>query len=73
MRNHNYNWVGWALGIGMVSACVAAAAPRLTPLLGGKWPRFTRGNAEDVKVVGNYAYLALGGILAGRTGCTGHQ
>ena len=37
-----------------------ATQPRLTPLLRGKWPQFSRGNANDVKVVGHYAYVALG-------------
>ena len=38
-----------------------AAQPQLQTLLGGKWPKFARGSAADVTVVGNYAYLALSG------------
>jgi hypothetical protein len=37
-----------------------AAQPRLQALLPGKWPAWPRGSAYDVKVVGNYAYVALG-------------
>ena len=42
-------------------AAAPAAQPSLQPLLQGKWPDWTQGgNAQDVKVVGNYAYVALG-------------
>ena len=37
-----------------------AAPPSLQPLLQGKWPTLPRGEAYDVQVVGNYAYVALG-------------
>ena len=54
--------------LALLAGCLAAsltvidaAQPSLQPLLGGKWPAFPRGNARDVKVVGNYAYLADGG------------
>ena len=37
-----------------------AAAPAVQTLLPGKWPAFPRGGgALDIKVVGNYAYVAL--------------
>jgi hypothetical protein len=36
------------------------AQPHLQPLLQGKWPKETRGTGYDVKMVGDYAYLALG-------------
>jgi hypothetical protein len=39
----------------------AAAQPSLRLLFQGKWPAWTRGAAHDVKVVGNYAYVADGG------------
>jgi len=40
-------------------AVAYTAPPSLQLLLPGKWPAF-RGEANDVKVVGNYAYVALG-------------
>ncbi len=44
----------------LLAGSVAAAQPRLEPLLNGKWAEVTHGFATDVKVVGNRAYLALG-------------
>ena len=41
------------------------APPSLQPLLQGKWPTVTRGEATEVKVVGNYAYVTLYGTGAG--------
>lgn len=43
-------------------AVTHAAPPSLQPLTLGKWPTWPRpgGSAHDVKVVGNYAYVALG-------------
>ena len=41
-------------------AATHAAPPSLQPLLQGKWPAWPRGYAQVVKVVGNYAYVALG-------------
>ena len=50
------------LAVGMLAAGLAAAhaaPPSVQPLLPGKWPAWPRGDALDVKVVGNYAYVAL--------------
>jgi len=45
----------FAVGLGATHA----ATPTLQPLLQGKWPAFPRGgDARDVKVSGNYAYVA---------------
>ena len=41
-------------------AAAHAAPPSLQTLLPGKWPGWTRGYAQVVKVVGNYAYVAIG-------------
>src|ERR1035437_8707253 len=59
--NHNSNWTRPALALGLLLNALAfgAGPAHLTPLLQGKWPGFTSGNAYDVKVVGNRAYLAL--------------
>lgn len=53
--------------LAMLAGCLAvglaathAAPPSLQPLLQGKWPKWPPGSAWDVKVVGNYAYVALG-------------
>jgi hypothetical protein len=61
MTNHNYSWARLALALGLLLTAmgVGAAAPRLEPLLEGKWPSYPRGAASDVKVVGSRAYLAL--------------
>ena len=46
----------WAL---MVVAA-AAAPPRLEQMFSGQWPEYARGDATDVVVVGNRAYVAFG-------------
>src|SRR5262245_55490053 len=40
-------------------ATTRAASPSLHPLSQGMWPALPPGIARDVKVVGDYAYLAL--------------
>ena len=63
MRKRNSKSAGWVVGllvVGVVSVCMAAAPPRLEPWSNGKWPEYTRGTRDDVKVVGNRAYVALG-------------
>src|SRR5262245_54864086 len=48
--------LAWALTVLGVPA-----QPRLEPLGTGRWPGFTYGAAaHDVKVVGKYAYVAMG-------------
>jgi hypothetical protein len=78
-RSHIHRGACLALLAGGLAAGLAAAhaaPPRLQPLRQGKWPTWPRGDAHDVKVVGNYAYVALGaGGLAvidvsNRTNCT---
>jgi len=53
---------------GCLAASLAAgraAQPSVQALFNGKWPAVTRGWASDVKMAGNYAYVALvGGGLA---------
>src|SRR5687768_13078304 len=41
------------------AAATHAAPPSVQTLLPGKWPAWGRGDAKDVKVVGQYAYVAL--------------
>ena len=62
MPKPNSSWARLALALGLLLNALAlcAAPPHLEPLLQGKWPGFTRGEALDVKVAGNRAYLALG-------------
>ncbi len=50
-----------AVFVWVLTVLVAAAQPRLEPLRTGRWPEFTYGAAaHDVKVVGKYAYVAMG-------------
>jgi hypothetical protein len=50
--------------LALLAGCLAAgfsadaALPSMQPLLQGKWPRWPRRDAWDVKVVGSYAYVA---------------
>ncbi len=63
MMKHTSNWARLVLALGLVlnALPVGAAPPRLEPLLQeGKWPEVPHGEARDVKVVGNRAYLAYG-------------
>jgi hypothetical protein len=61
----------------LVALAVVSAPPRLEPLLQGQWPRWSRGVARDVKVSGNYAYVAgeEGGLqvidVSNPTNCVG--
>ena len=51
MTKHNYARASLALALGLLlnAVAVAAAPPRLEPLVQeGKWPGFTRGDAFDV-------------------------
>src|SRR5687767_4323010 len=43
-----------------LAAIHAASPPSLQLLQPGKWPKWPRGEVFDVKVSGQYAYLALG-------------
>ena len=62
-RSHFHRSACLALLAGCLAAGLAAAhaaPPSLQPLHPGKWPEWPRGGfALDVKVAGNYAYVAL--------------
>ena len=47
------------LGLPALGVLTATAQPRLAPLLKGKWPNFASGEAFDLKVVGQHAYVAV--------------
>ena len=55
-----FHAVSAMLALLVLGVLSATAQPRLASLLNSKWPDYARGYANDVKVVGQYAYVAVG-------------